>query len=320
MPIDLNAHLPGVSRVALGCMHFGARQAGSEAAEVAAADAAVRAALDAGINLFDHADIYVRGRAESIFGAIIKNQPALRDRMYVQTKCGLVAEALGGQGDYRYDLSRQHIMAAVDASLARLQTGWIDLLLLHRPDPLMQRDEVAEAFTKLRDAGKVRHFGVSNMRAAQLRWLQKALGQPLVANQMEMSLLSRHWLEQDVCFNHAQGAEVLEWSDTLHHCMDAGVQLQAWGPLAQGRLSGASQADAATRAASEMVAAIADELGVPREAVVLGWLMHHPAGIQPVIGSADPQRIRACAAALDVKLTREHWYALYTAARGRRLP
>ncbi|MBU6257830.1 MAG: aldo/keto reductase [Burkholderiales bacterium] len=322
MKPPLTRHLPEASRLALGCMGLGGPAEASPIAEnhVAQAQAALEAAREIGITLFDHADIYRRGNAERVFGELFRRQPSLRDGMVLQTKCGIRFADDAGPG--RYDFSRAYILAAVDASLARLQTDRIDILLLHRPDPLMEPDEVAEAFSRLRASGKVRHFGVSNMRAGALRWLQQALDAPLVANQIEMSLLARSWLDQDTCFNDAQGAGGLGWSDTLQHCMAAGIQLQAWGPLAQGWLSGALPGDAgaAVRDTAALVAEMAQRHAVPRESIVLAWLLRHPARIQPVIGTTQAERIRACAAATRVALSREEWYALYVSARGRRLP
>lgn len=314
--------LPGASRLALGCMGFGGGWNDEPLAEshIAEAHAALEAALDVGITLFDHADIYTRGKAERVFGELFRREPALRDRVVLQTKCGIRFADDAGPG--RYDFSRDYIMAAVDASLERLGTSHVDLLLLHRPDPLMEPAEVAEAFTRLRTSGKVRHFGVSNMRAPQMRALERVLDVPLVANQLEMSLLAHDWLENDDAFNDAQDAGARRWDDTLHHCQATGVQLQAWGPLAHGALSGALPADASQAVidTAAVVQSIADRHAVSREAIVLAWLLRHPAQIQPVIGTTRPARIRACAQALGVRLSREEWYQLYVTARGRALP
>ena len=322
MTFPLARVLPGASRLALGCMGFGGGWTDEPLTEshVAQAHAALEVALEAGITLFDHADIYTRGKAEGTFGELLRRQPALRDRLLLQTKCGIRFADDAGPG--RYDLSRDYILAAVDASLARLGTSHVDLLLLHRPDPLMEPAEVAEAFTRLSASGKVRHFGVSNMRAAQMRALERVLDVPLVANQLEMSLLAHDWLENDDTFNDAQGALARRWDDTLHHCQATGVQLQAWGPLAHGALSGALPADAspAVTATAALVQTLSDQHAVSREAIVLAWLLRHPARIQPVIGTTRPARIRACAQALGVRLSREEWYRLYVTARGRALP
>ncbi|MDE2395392.1 MAG: aldo/keto reductase [Burkholderiales bacterium] len=322
MKLPLSAFVPEASRLALGCMGLGGPAEESPIAEthVAQAQAALEAAREIGITLFDHADIYRRGNAERVFGELFRRRPSLRDGIVLQTKCGIRFADAAGPG--RYDCSREHLLAAVDASLARLQTDRIDILLLHRPDPLMEPDEVAEAFSRLRASGKVRHFGVSNLRAGALRWLQQALAAPLVANQLEMSLLAHDWLDHDTCFNDTQGAGGLDWSDTLQHCMAAGIQLQAWGPLAKGWLSGAlpDDAGAAVRATAALVGEIAQRHAVARESIVLAWLLRHPACIQPVIGTKQAERIRACGAATRVALSREEWFALHVSARGRPLP
>ncbi len=318
----LQRHLPSASSLVLGCMGLGGgwnRDPVGEA-EIAQAQAAVEAALDVGITVFDHADIYTHGKAELCFGALLQRQPSLRDRLLIQTKCGIrFADA---QGPKRYDLGAAHIEASVNASLQRLRTDHLDLLLLHRPDPLMEPDEVAEVLLRLRGAGKLRHWGVSNMHAGQITRLSRALGEPPRVNQLEMSLLKLDWLEAGTCFNDGQGRNGLVWSDTLETCLDQGVQLQAWGALARGWLSGATPetATAAVARAAEQVRTLALRHEVPAEAVVLAWLMRHPAGIQPVIGTTHPGRIRACAEALRLELTREEWYGLYQAARGLELP
>ena len=318
----LSQFLPGASRIALGCMGFGGGWDDQPLGEshIAEAHAALETALEAGLTLFDHADIYTRGKAERAFGELFRRAPALRDRLLLQTKCGIRFSDDSGPG--RYDFSRDYIIAAVDASLSRLGTSHVDLLLLHRPDPLMEPTEVSEAFMRLRASGKVRHFGVSNMRAAPMRALERVLDVPLVANQLEMSLLAHDWLENDDAFNDGQDAGARRWDDTLHHCQAAGVQLQAWGPLAHGALSGALPADAsqAVVATATMVQSLADQHAVSCEAIVLAWLLRHPAQIQPVIGTTRPARIRACAQALGVRLSREEWYRLYVTARGRALP
>lgn len=293
------------------------------AADIDRAAAALDAALEAGITVLDHADIYTFGKAEQAFGALFRRQPSLRERVVLQSKCGIrFADASAPK---RYDLSGAHIERSVESSLARLHTDRLDLLLLHRPDPLMHPAEVAEVCQRLHQAGKVRFFGVSNMHAAQMQGLSQHLGLPLVANQLEMSLLRLDWLEADVTFNDPQGAAspgAAAWPGTLAHCQGAGIQLQAWGALAQGRFSGRASADAtpAQARAAALVSAIAQREGVAPEAVPLAWLMRHPAQIQPVIGTADPARIRACAQAAGWTLSREDWYALFEAARDRELP
>jgi predicted oxidoreductase len=310
-------------RLILGCMGLGGAWDSSplSEADIARAHAAVEAALDAGISRFDHADIYTLGKAEQCFGELLRRQPALRGRLRLQSKCGIRLADAGAPK--RYDLSAAHIQASVDASLARLHTERLDLLLLHRPDALLQADELAEAWQRLKTSGKVGRLGVSNMHAAQMRAIERAIGEPLAANQLEMSLLKRDWLDAGSCFNDAQApAAASAWGDTLEHCQRQGVELQAWGALARGWYGGAApgHAPAAAHATASLVRALADELSTSHEAVVLAWLLRHPARISAVIGSSDPARIRACAQAHDLTLNREHWYRLYESARGQELP
>ena len=323
LALPLQQHLPTVSPLAYGCMGLGGHWDDSPftAAHVDHAQAAVEAALEIGVTLFDHADIYTRGKAESVFGELFRRQPSLRERIVLQSKCGIRFADEEGPG--RYDLSGGYIVQAVEASLKRLGTERLDILLLHRPDPLMQPEEIAEAFQRLRAAGKVSHFGVSNMNVGQMAWLGRALDQPLVVNQLELGLGHLEPLDAGTCFNDRQAAArpgALAWTGTLEHCQQHGIQLQAWAALARGRFSGETAQDPADEAARALVQKLAHEHGVSTEGIPLAWLMKHPAGIQPVIGSANPDRIRACGDALKIQLSRNEWYALYVAARGAPLP
>lgn len=320
--VPIQVFLPRASPLVLGCMGFGG---GWDAqlladADVDKAQVATEAALAAGITLFDHANIYTLGKAEESFGRLFQRRPSLRHSLLLQSKCGIrFADA---HGPKRYDLSAQHIIESVDESLRRLQTDYLDVLILHRPDPLMQPFEVAQAWQQIKAAGKARYLGVSNMHAAQIAWLQQVLDGPLVVNQLEMSLLKHDWLEATTCFNDAQGATALAWNGTLEYAQQHGMQLQAWGALARGWYSGGAPADvpAAVHRTAAYVQQLAQAHGVAAEAIVLAWLMQHPARIQPVIGTTDPRRIRACAQALDVALSRGEWYQLYATARGHDLP
>ncbi|WP_374659904.1 aldo/keto reductase family oxidoreductase [Inhella sp.] len=308
----LLTQLPGASRLILGCMGLGGgwNQEPVGEAELRKAREAVEAALSVGITLFDHADIYTHGKAEQVFGTLLSESPSLRDRLLLQSKCGIRFADEAGPG--RYDLSAWYIERSVEASLQRLRTDRLDLLLLHRPDPLVDVHELAESLSRLHRSGKVRCFGVSNMHAAQLAWLQSACSLPLAVNQLEMSLLRLDWLEAGTTFNDGAQGRVDAWAGTLEHCQRQGVQLQAWGALAQGRWR--------EHAVAGTLQTMAARLELVPETLLVAWLLRHPSCIQPVIGSTDPARIRACAAALDVQLSREDWYALYVAARGRPLP
>ncbi|NBE53986.1 aldo/keto reductase [Streptomyces sp. YC537] len=288
------------------------------AADIAHAHAVVEAALDGGITAFDHADIYRHGKAEAVFGEVLARAPELRARITLQTKCGIrLAE---GDRPGRYDLRGGSIVRRVEESLTRLRTDHVDTLLLHRPDPLADPEDVAEALTSLHRQGLVRRFGVSNMSAAQLARLQAPLELPLAVDQLEMSLHRRDWLETEVLVNTPQAAGLGFPAGTLEFCRANSVQVQAWGALAQGRYTGRPET-AADRTTARLVHALAERKGTTPETIVLWWLRRHPAGIVPVIGTSDPARVRACHdATQDPRLSHEEWYELWISARGAALP
>ncbi|MEV7723532.1 aldo/keto reductase [Streptomyces sp. NPDC087917] len=308
-------------RLIYGCMGLGGSwEPGPHTpADIDAAEAAVRAALDIGITAFDHADIYRHGKAEAVFGEVLARTPGLRERITLQTKCGI---RLGGEGrPGLYDLRGETIVRRVEESLTRLRTDVIDVLLLHRPDPLADPDSIASALMSLHGQGLVRAFGVSNMGAPQIARLQHRLDVPLVANQLEMSLHSRDWVEAGVLLNTSGATGNGFPFGTLEHCADHGIRLQAWGALAQGRFTG-RQETPAEHATAALLADLAKRKDTTPESVLLWWLRRHPAGIEPVIGTARPDRIRACrdAALAEPVLTHEEWYELWTTARGVPLP
>ncbi|MFI7173200.1 aldo/keto reductase family oxidoreductase [Streptomyces spororaveus] len=312
---------PGGDRVLYGCMGLGGSWDTDPygPADIDAAEAAVGAALDSGITTFDHADIYRHGKAEAVFGEVLARTPGLRERITLQTKCGIRLGDKDRPG--MYDLRGESITRRVEESLTRLRTDVIDVLLLHRPDPLADVDSIASALTSLHRQGLVRGFGVSNMGAAQIAHLQARLDVPLVANQLEMSLHSRAWVEAGVLLNTADSARNGFPFGTLEHCRDHGIRLQAWGALAQGRFTGREETPA-ERATAALLAELARRKDTTPETVLLWWLMRHPAAVAPVIGSARPERIRACrdAALREPDLTHEEWYELWIAARGVPLP
>jgi predicted oxidoreductase len=300
------------SRLSYGCWRLaGTWNPGEVAPEgEAVGRRALQAAIDAGFTTFDHADIYCHGICEQIFGQVLKENPGLRERVVVVTKCGIRSSDDPPGAPYRYDFSAEHIVSSCEASLRRLNIETIDVFLLHRPDYLMDPDEVAAAFARLRASGKVREFGVSNFRPSQVTALRRACEQPLVVNQVEMSLAHLDPLEDG----------------TLDQCLTEGMIPMAWSPLAGGRLGDGvrrvlpSQEAYQTEEINRQLDAIAASLGASRTAVALAWLLRHPAGIVPVVGSVDPVRIREAAMADSLKLTREDWYRLLTTARGHPLP
>ncbi len=311
-----------VSRIAYGCMGMGGSwdratplsdQTKREAVQ------AIRTALDEGINFFDHADIYCWGKSEEAFAAIWSEVPNLREKIIVQSKCGIVMEGARPESTVgQFDFSYEHITRSVEGSLKRLQTDYLDVLLLHRPDPLVEPEEVARAFDDLHASGKVRYFGVSNHTAGQMRLLKKYLNQPLVANQLELSLLHLHLFDEGVVFNQ----EAMHGEGTLEYCRQHHITIQAWGPLKSGAvITGEDDPPSqAARDVARLIGELAQEKGVSKEAIALAWLLRHPAKIQPIIGTTKPERIKASCEADGVELTRDEWYRLFIAGRGDQMP
>jgi predicted oxidoreductase len=322
--MPLNQRGIAASRLALGCMSFGGgwNRDPITKEEQLQTEKAVEAALSIGINMFDHADIYTRGKAEASFGQILKARPELREQMIIQSKCG-IRLGEGGTSSW-FDFSKAHILEAVEGTLQRLGVDYLDVLLLHRPDPLMEPEEVAEALSKLKAAGKVRYFGVSNMSVAQIRFLQQALPDQLAVNQLEMSLARLDWVDQSVHVNQKVGTNVHFSEGLLEFCQMENIQVQAWGPLAQGKFSGRPVEDepAYIKQTADRIKQMAAERETTPEAIVLGWLMKHPALIQPIIGTANADRIMACkdAERQSQLMTREEWYGLYASAKGKNMP
>lgn len=314
-----------VSQMAFGCMNLGGGF--TRGPLTAAHEQQVRQFLDTavevGVNVFDHADIYAFGRAEEVFGRVLKERPSLRDGIVIQSKCGLRRiDGYDGTAVPLFDFSHEHIIASVDGILRRLGTEHLDILLLHRPDALMEGEEVARAFADLKQRGKVRYFGVSNQNRYQMEYLQSFLPEPLVVNQVQMSLLHSGFVEQGISFNQAAPAYPDGLEGLSEYCQMQGVKLQAWSPLARGLLSGAAvigQPEVVIKTAA-MVKNLAARYNVSAEAIVLAWLLRHPAGIQPILGTIQPERLRACVQATTIKLSRLEWYGLLASARGLPMP
>ena len=262
----------------------------------------VSACLDLGIDTFDVADIYCDYQCESMLGAALQTNPALKSRIKLISKCGiaLVNPARPAHRVKHYNTSREHIIASVDNSLASLGVEQLDLLLIHRPDPLMNADEIAETFAELKQAGKVQGFGVSNFLPHQFELLQSRLDEPLRANQIEISLLRLNCL----------------FDGTLDQCQSLRVTPQAWSPLAGGALSNQHEESQLSRTLSRL----ANEMRVTREQLAIAWLLRHPAGIRPVSGSGKLQHIRELADAQKIQLDRQVWYEFLEAAMGHPVP
>jgi predicted oxidoreductase len=310
------------SRIAYGCMALGRRWGDIDAATAAKnTTQIIETALECGINFFDHADIYAAGKSEELFGGVLRQDPSLRDRMIIQSKCGIRPAGTPDEtSPGRYDFSYEHITASAEGSLTRLGIERLDILLLHRPDALMEPDEVARAFDDINSAGKVRHFGVSNFSANQMTLLQRSLDHPLVANQLEISLLHHHLINEGVGANQT-GYAYDGPTGTLDHCRLQGVRVQPWSPIARGQFfDPPPDAPELVQAVAQQVAAYAEAKGTSKEAIALAWLLRHPAGLQPIIGTTNVERLTNSCKADGIELSREEWYTLFNVARGKNVP
>lgn len=313
-----------VTRIAYGCMPLGGGWDDAPLSTQTRKQAlvSIRAALDAGINFFDHADIYCRGKSEEVFSGIWQAVPHLRQRILLQSKCGICFPGdPNPDSPQRFDFSYEHIVSSVEGSLKRLQTDYLDVLLLHRPDPLVEPEEVARAFDELHQAGKVRWFGVSNHTAAQLELLRHFVRQPIVANQVAFNVLHTHMLDEGIIFNQ-DNPKLTRNEGTIEYCRLHNITLQAWGPLAWGLLSGREPEDPSEKItkAAAVVAKMARQKGVPAEALLIAWVLRHPATVQAIIGTTRPERIAAACQGDALALSREDWYHLFLAGRGEALP
>jgi predicted oxidoreductase len=299
----LGGTLP-VSAVAMGCMRL--------ADAKAPADTVLGTALELGIDFFDHADIYGGGRCEAVFGEWLSRHPGLRERITVQTKCGIRPGC--------YDFSKAHVISAVEGSLRRLHTDYVDVLLLHRPDTLMEPEEVAEAFNELESAGKVRAFGVSNHSPMQIELLKTAVRQPIVADQLQFSLPESGLVTSGLNVNMKNDESVMHDGSALEYLRIKGITIQAWSPFQGGFFRGPFVGDREKYPAlNEKLDALAEKYGVTPMGIAAAWILRHPAKIQLISGSVSPDRMREICAGADVDLSREDWYSLYLAA-GYRLP
>jgi predicted oxidoreductase len=301
------------SRLAYGCWRVaGSWDPGKVTPESrAAGHRAITAAYEAGYTLFDNADIYSNGEAERILGEVLKEVSGMRAQVLIATKCGIRPGGTpNAESPQRYDFSKVHIVDSCEQSLKRLKIDSIDLYMLHRPDFLADPEEIADAFSQLKTSGKVRYFGVSNFRPTLVTALQAACPMPLVVHQVEISL-----------------AKMDAFVDgTLDQCLIEKITPMAWSPLAAGLIgAGAhdllpSQKVYRTERFLPAIDAVAKHRGASRTTVALAWLLKHPSGIQPIVGSINPDRIRQAAKADELEMTREEWYRLLLAARGEPLP
>lgn len=285
--------------IAVGCMRLNSLSKPE-------AERFVQTALDEGANFFDHADIYGGGSCEEIFADAIHMNSTVREKIVLQSKCGI------RQG--MFDFSKEHILASVDGILKRLKTDYLDVLLLHRPDALVEPEEVAEAFDQLEQAGKVRHFGVSNQNPMQIQLLKKYVKQPIVANQLQLSIMNANMISAGINVNMENEAAVNRDGSVLDYCRLHDITIQPWSPFQYGFFEGVFLGNEKFPELNQAIDDIAGKYGVSNTTVAVAWLLRHPARMQPVIGTMNTDRLKDCIQAGEIYLTREEWYQIYRAA------
>lgn len=266
----------------------------------------ISAAIDGGINFFDNADKYSDGKCEEVFAKAFNTLNISRDKVYLQTKCGI-------RKGY-YDFSKEHIIESVEGSLKRLNTDYIDVLLLHRPDALVEPEEVAEAFSKLHRSGKVRYFGVSNHNPMQIELLNKYLNHKLIINQLQFSVMHTGMVDQGIHVNMNINGATDKDGSILDYCRLKNITIQAWSPFQYGFFEGVFLDNDKFPELNEKIDEIAKKYNVPNSAIAIAWIMRHPAKIQAIVGTTKINRLNDIMKASSVNLTRPEWYDIYKAA------
>ena len=286
--------------IAVGCMRIDALSADE-------AQRFVKGAVDIGATFFDHADVYGGGRCEEIFADAIGMTPAVREQITLQSKVGI-------RPGIAFDFSKEHILASVDGILSRLRTEYLDVLLLHRPDALVEPEEVAEAFDELETSGKVRHFGVSNQKPMQIDLLRRWVRQPLVANQLQLSITNATMITSGVQVNMLGDSSLDRDGSVLDYCRLNDITIQPWSPFQYGFFEGVFLGSDKFPELNKAIDEVAARYDVSPTTIAIAWLLRHPAKMQPVTGTMNLDRLTQCAAAGDVHITREEWYQIYLAA------
>lgn len=292
------------SEISLGCM----RIAGLPVKE---ASNLVNTALEQGINFFDHADIYGGGKSEEIFAEAVDMKPSVREKFIIQSKCGI------RQG--YFDFSKEHILNSVDGILNRLKTEYIDVLLLHRPDTLMEPEEVAEAFDTLYNSGKVRHFGVSNQNPMQIELLSKFVKQKLIINQLQFSIMHTGMIDSGINVNMKIDPSIDRDGSILEYSRLKDMTIQAWSPFQYGFFEGVFLDNDKFPELNKKINELAEVKGVPNTAIATAWILRHPAKMQVIAGTTNSERLKDICKASSIELTRQEWYEIYRAA-GNKLP
>lgn len=292
------------SEIGLGCM----RIADLDKKEV---NNLINTALDCGINFFDHADIYGKGKSEEIFSESISLTPSLREKIIIQSKCAIRPGM--------YDYSKEHILNSVDGILKRLKTDYLDILLLHRPDTLMEPEEVSEAFEKLYNEGKVRNFGVSNHNSMQIELLNKYLKNKITINQLQFSIMHTGIIDSGLNVNMKNSPSIDRDSSILEYCRLNDITIQAWSPYQYGFFEGTFIDNPKFPELNKKLKELAEKYNVSSTAIATAWILRHPAKIQTIVGTTNENRLKDICTASNVNLTRQEWYEIYLSA-GNMLP
>ena len=296
-----------LSEIVLGMMRI-------EDKSVKEVEELVETALSVGINAFDSADIYGRGRCEELLGLVLKNRPDLREEMWIQSKCGIRIE------EFTYfDFSKDYIIKSVDGILQRLKIDHLDSLLLHRPDALMESDQVAEAFDLLYKQGKVRNFGVSNQNPMMMELLKKDVKQPLAVNQLQLSAAFTPGFESGFHVNMEDSQAAMRDGSIFEYCKLHDVVIQAWSVLQFGYFKGNFVGNEKFQALNQVLDRLATKYGVTSSTIAISWILRYPAKMQAVVGTTNPNHLREVSQAANFSLTRKEWYEIYLAA-GNNLP
>ena len=292
------------SAIALGCM----RMANLDEKSV---DAIMNSAFQNGVNFFDHADIYGGGNAEKVFGDYLKRHKNARDNMIIQTKCAI--------HDGQYDFSKEHILKSVEGSLLRLGVDYVDALLLHRPDTLMEPEEVAEAFDILESSGKVKYFGVSNQNVMQMELLKTAVKQSLMINQLQFSVTEAGMVTSGMNVNMKNSESVMHDGSFLEYSRIKNITIQTWSPFQYGFFEGTFVDREKYPELNQKLAEIGEKYGLTKTGVAAAWILRHPANMQLIAGTMNPEHLTEICKASDITLTRSEWYEIYRAS-GHTLP
>jgi predicted oxidoreductase len=290
--------------IAVGCMRI-------QKLNQTEAEKFIKTALELSANFFDHADVYGNGACEELFAKAIGMTPALREQMILQSKVGIRPNM--------FDFSREHILEGVNGSLKRLQTEYLDILLLHRPDALVEPEEVAEAFDILHSAGKVRYFGVSNQKPMQIELLCKYLHQEIQCNQLQLSIPHSQMISNGIYVNMENEGAIDRDGSILDYCRLHQITIQPWSPFQYGFFEGVFLDNPKFPELNRVINRIAGAHGISNTTIAIAWLLRHPAKMQPVTGTMNINRLKDCVKAADVILSREEWYEIFIAA-GNKLP